>query len=410
MKLTIHRGTHEIGGSCVELQAGTASILIDFGLPLAEKYSGRIARNKSNERSLKDDLPPTLKGIYDRAGFDAVLISHAHQDHYGLLSLVHPNIPVYLSKGTKELIELGFLFNQTNCQLNNIKIVEAWRSFQIKDVKITPYLVDHSGFDAMAFLIEAEGKRLFYSGDFRGHGRKGKLFQAIIERPIRNIDYLIMEGTMLSRADEPYGKEEDVEREMASLLKSNGNLTFLSCSSQNIDRIVSAYRACVKTVTTFVIDPYTAYILYKLKDIAKGVPQYNWGETMRVFFIPHKYTDKVLKEKKFFELGKARISKEEVFSLKHKMLVKDSFMMRNIFQNKRLLSGTKVIFSQWVGYLDDQKDFWEKNNVEIVKLHTSGHAYLEDLVDFAKALKPNHIIPIHTEKPDMLNDGATIVL
>ena len=34
MQLTIHRGTEEIGGSCVELQTKEARILIDFGLPL----------------------------------------------------------------------------------------------------------------------------------------------------------------------------------------------------------------------------------------------------------------------------------------------------------------------------------------------------------------------------------------
>ncbi len=34
MTLTIHRGTHEIGGSCVELRTAEAKIFIDFGLPL----------------------------------------------------------------------------------------------------------------------------------------------------------------------------------------------------------------------------------------------------------------------------------------------------------------------------------------------------------------------------------------
>jgi hypothetical protein len=39
--------------------------------------------------------------------------------------------------------------------------------------------------DAYAFLIEAEGKRLLYSGDLRSHGRKGQLFDNLIQRPIR---------------------------------------------------------------------------------------------------------------------------------------------------------------------------------------------------------------------------------
>ena len=421
MKLTIHRGTHEIGGSCVELQTTSTRILIDFGLPLKEEHPQKETKKKSKEQLIKDKLLPDIHGLYENPEFDCILISHAHQDHYGLLYFVHPDIPLYMSKGTKELIELSYLFNQTNCNLKNIKTIDAWKPFEIKDIKITPHLVDDSGFDSMAFLIETENKKIFYSGDFRGHGRKNILFETMIKSPIKDIDYLIMEGTMLSREGEPYKTEKDIENEMVKLLKSTGNLMFLSCSSQNIDRIVTAYRACMKTNTLLVLDPYTAYILYMLKDIAKGVPQYDWGKNMRIFFIPNKYTDKVLNEKKMFKFKKAKITKEEVFSLKNKMLVKDSYTMRNIFQNKKLLKDTSVIFSMWEGYLEGQKPFWDENQVTIIKLHASGHAYVEDLVKFTETLKPKNIIPIHTENADKfkdyfksniikLEDGATINL
>ena len=404
MYLTIHRGTKEIGGSCVELQTKNAMILIDFGLPLSEENYSKDVKKKSREDFVRNGLLPAIDGLYDEAGFDAVLLSHAHQDHYGLLSFVHPDIPIFMSRGTRELIELSFLFGQTNCVLKNVRIVEAWKPFEVKDVIITPYLVDHSGFDAMAFLIEADGKRIFYSGDFRGHGRKDVLFNTLVKKPLEDIDYLIMEGTMLSRENAEYRTEKDVEKELVSLLKSQGNLTFLSCSSQNIDRLVSAYRACVKTDTLFVVDPYTAYILHALKDISKGIPQYDWDKNMRIFFIPNKYTDKVLNEKKMFQFGKAKITKEEVFSLEKKMLVKDSYTMRNIFRNKRLLKDTSVIYSQWEGYLDDVKGFWDENGVKIIQVHVSGHAYVEDLVKFAKAMKPKNIIPIHTEKAERFKE------
>ncbi len=34
MKICIHRGSHQIGGSCVEIEHEGTRILIDFGLPL----------------------------------------------------------------------------------------------------------------------------------------------------------------------------------------------------------------------------------------------------------------------------------------------------------------------------------------------------------------------------------------
>ncbi len=404
MQLTIYRGTKEIGGSCVELQTRNARLLVDFGLPLSDETFSKDVKKKSMKDFIRDGLLPDVEGLYDKPGFDAVLLSHAHQDHYGLLSFVHPDIPICMSRGTKELVELSYLFGQTNCNLKNVRVVEAWKTFEIKDVRVTPYLVDHSGFDAMAFLIEADGKRIFYTGDFRAHGRKSVLFRSMIENPPKDIDYLIMEGTMLSRENEERKTEDDVEKELVSLLKSQGNLTFLSCSSQNIDRLVSAYRACMQTDTLFVVDPYTAYVLYELKDISKGLPQYDWGRNMRIFFIPNKYTDKVLNGKKMYQFKRAKITKEEVFSLEKKMLVKDSYTMRNIFRNKRLLKGTSVIYSQWEGYLDDIKEFWDKNGVKIIQVHVSGHAYVADLIKFAQAVKPKNIIPIHTERAERFKE------
>jgi len=37
LKITIHRGCNEIGGSCVELQNESDIIFLDFGMPLLEK-------------------------------------------------------------------------------------------------------------------------------------------------------------------------------------------------------------------------------------------------------------------------------------------------------------------------------------------------------------------------------------
>jgi len=65
MKLTIHRGTHEIGGSCVELQTTSTRILIDFGLPLKEEHPQKETKKKSKEQLIKDKLLPDIHGLYE---------------------------------------------------------------------------------------------------------------------------------------------------------------------------------------------------------------------------------------------------------------------------------------------------------------------------------------------------------
>jgi len=42
MKIVIHRGTHEIGGSCVEIRSKKSRILIDIGMPLVKKGGDRF--------------------------------------------------------------------------------------------------------------------------------------------------------------------------------------------------------------------------------------------------------------------------------------------------------------------------------------------------------------------------------
>jgi len=216
-------------------------------------------------------------------GIDAILISHSHPDHYGLLNYVHPDIPVYMSHGARELVEISNIFTPNKLRGLKSEIINSPSYFYVRDFKVEPYIVDHSAFDALAFLIEAQGKRIFYSGDFRGHGRKSYLFEKIIQCPPKDIDCLLMEGSTLGRKEALYENELAVENRIAEILKESKNITFISVSSQNIDRIVSAYKACLKTNKIFVIDIYTAYVLDRLRAVSKHIPQFNW-RNIRVKF------------------------------------------------------------------------------------------------------------------------------
>jgi len=59
--------------------------------------------------------------------------------------------------------------------------VKAQKPVQIGDIRVTPYAVDHSAFDSMAFLLEADGRRLLYSGDLRLHGREQGMAKVMVE-------------------------------------------------------------------------------------------------------------------------------------------------------------------------------------------------------------------------------------
>lgn len=66
---------------------------------------------------------------------------------------------------------------------------------------ITPYLTDHSAFDAHMLLVDVGGKRILYSGDFRRVGRKAALVDRLMKNPPPDVDVLLLEGTTLGRTE-----------------------------------------------------------------------------------------------------------------------------------------------------------------------------------------------------------------
>ena len=275
----------------------------------------------------------------------------------------------------------------------------SFLNLKIGNFAITPYLVDHSGFDALAFLIECEEKRIFYTGDFRGHGRKSILYENLLKRPPENFDFLILEGSMIGREKGKFNTEQDIETALIAQFQAY-NLFFIASSTQNIDRTVSIYRACRKADRTFVIDPYTAYVLDQLKDISSNIPQYDWGKNIKIFFAPNNYTQKMADNKSLYKFKPAKLKFDEILEMKKTLVIKGNYLTRNILAKKKEITGSKLIYSMWEGYLPDIKPFWDKYNIPIIKIHTSGHAYIEELQKFVKAIKPKNIIPNHTFYPE----------
>jgi len=405
MKLTIHRGTREIGGSCVEIRTAQARVIIDIGMPLS--FNGlpieKDFLNKSNEKELKVcGILPNIQGLYKKEVpiVDAIILSHAHQDHYGLLRYVHPDIPVYLTEGELKILEISDIFLPFKTGRVNSRIIEPGKNFFIKDIKVTPYLVDHSAFEALAFLIEGDKKRIFYSGDFRTHGRKGVLIKKLMEKPPSRIDCLLLEGTSIGREDKEDKDETSVELAIAKVLKTNEKMTFFMSSSQNIDRLVTAFRACKQTGSILIIDIYTAYVLDQIQTARKTLPHHTW-EGVRVATLKH-HADKLTEAGQgvFVEdCRKHSISMKDIQKQKNRMLflTRDNRIFRQFVVKYPQMQGATVIYSMWEGYLtDDFQVFCRKNSLDLKIIHVSGHASARDLAAFARALNPKVVIPIHT--------------
>jgi ribonuclease J len=392
MQLVIHRGTKEIGGTVIELKSGRTKLLLDIGQPL-------------NKNSIHIEIT-ALKP-------DAVLISHPHQDHFGLIDQLDSSIPVYMGELGKNLIFASRKFLGQDLPCSDFHHFNKWTPFVIGDFMITPYLMDHSAVDSYAFLIEANGKRIFYSGDFRASGNKSFLFDKLLQDPPQNIDLLLMEGTMMRRSSDRFPDEASVRCQIESVLNEQQNITFLIASSQNIDRLVSAIHACQHTNKILVLDIYTAWVLEQVSQISNRVPSMEWDQVK--VYADFRMDERIKNDPNFFgdfrrRLYSHRVTKNELETNPALYLYYSKMSRFKIMELYKTFGPINIIYSQWLGYLNRKDDeyfgaekiaaYQNDPQVKFTYAHTSGHATLETLIKLVNVLKPSTVVPIHTEHPD----------
>lgn len=187
-------------------------------------------------------------------------------DHWGLIDELPAHWPVMTGERSAELMRLtSALFGG---RIN--RPIACWTSrsgaFDCGPFRITPFLTDHSAVDAYMLLIECEGTRLLYTGDFRMHGRKSELVDRTTRKLANSIDIMVMEGTNLG-ANKPVISEAELERQFVDLAKATPGQLYVQWSAQNIDRTVTLYRAALRSGRELVVDLYAADVLAR---IAKG--------------------------------------------------------------------------------------------------------------------------------------------
>lgn len=364
MQVIIHRGTHQIGGCATEIRTGSTRILIDFGseLPDAE---GRVSQN-----ILK------ISGLNcGKESFDGVFLTHYHSDHIGLIASIYESIPIYMGSASVEIfsafsdrVHNGYKASGRICPLDVLKPVT------VGDMRITPIPADHSAYDAFMYLVEAEGKRILHTGDFRLHGFRGKATPKLLHCHAPNIDVLIIEGTQLSRGKQNIVSEWDLQKEIEREIQAN-KYVFAMCASTNIDRLASFYNA-TPGGRYFVCDKYQKDIL----DLVARESMSRW-----------------------YRFDKALVYGENL-ELRNRGFVMPVRANRRFANIASRYSDAFLIYSMWEGYLDGRSSALSEFVApferlgHIRHLHSSGHAFADDIQMICNLVKPKiGIIPIHTE-------------
>lgn len=419
MKITVHRGSKEIGGSCVELEADGGRLLLDLGLPLVdtagEPYEFRPG-GRSVAQLVADGVLPDVAGVYahDEPAVTGVVISHGHQDHYGLAGYLHPAVPVHASEGTSALIRVTEEFLGRGPALPDIEVLakkpgerNRYQAVDIGPFRVQPFAVDHSAPDATALAVSAGGKTVLYSGDLRCGGRTAFRFGNLLRDAPQGVDALLLEGTTLGAAASPAPSERDVEARMTDALAAADDLALVLCSSQNLDRLVSVYKAARRSRRTMVIDLYTAYLLRQLMNLSDAVPQFHWPGIRVLYTWRHTQRLADMGQREFlYEVARAgaRVRPEEIAGAPQRffVLARAGRGLHRVCRWSRDPWRIVAIWSMWEGYLRRDPSIertFDDLGARFCTIHTSGHASADQLQQLVSSLSPRRVVPVHTFRP-----------
>lgn len=421
MDITIHRGSEQIGGCITEISTATSRIFIDMGKNLPGV----------GEPTTAEEDRRMVEGIFaqNHKEHQAVFYTHSHDDHIGLFRYVPDGVPQYMGEGAKEIMIAKYesiieskVNKDIRSRLNNddstdeqessaekpetrapghndmlqrLKDSNTWertkphtapRSIVVGDIRVTPFFCSHSAYDCYMLLIEADGKRIWHTGDYREHGYLGKGLMPTVKRYATDIDILITEGTMLGRTDQCI-HEREVSRRMALAMGAFKYVVVLA-SSTDIERLASIKQAARIAKKDYCIsNPFMR-------------------KTMSIFTRREASVSKGLfdfhpKTLKAGTLGSMMRKRGFVFIATASQLTYVKKACQGIDPSEVLL-----IYSAWDGYYKDPeqavanpqyKQFRDAFD-NVVDIHTSGHADRATIAKVITAINPKEsVIGIHKD-------------
>lgn len=199
VRVTFMGSGRQVGRSCILLQTPNSKILMDCGIDVASNGA--------------DKFPYFNISEFDISQLDAVIISHAHLDHVGLLPYLYKmgyTGPVYMTQPSRDIAALlsldfiGVAYKQASTPLFSSKDIKEMVKHSVcinygevtditPDVRLTFYNSGHCLGSSLVHLNIGNGlHNLLYTGDHK-YGKSRLLDQAVTSFP--RVESVITEST-----------------------------------------------------------------------------------------------------------------------------------------------------------------------------------------------------------------------
>lgn len=277
LSVTFHGAGRTVTGSCMQFALGNRSVLVDCGL-----FQGSRTLEQLNAQPF----------AFDPATIDAVILTHAHIDHCGLLpKLVAAGYrgDIWCTQATADLLEYMLAdagrIQEADTERRNRRrdragetpfepiyteadALQAWR--QSRAIALKDWFEPAQGFRARLWNaghilgsasveLDAGGVHLLCSGDL---GPAHKAFEPEAEAPA-GLDYVICESTYGDREREPLtieSRRDMLRQEIEEAMGRGGNLVIPAFALERtqellLDIAMLCRAGAIRNVPVFVDSP-----------------------------------------------------------------------------------------------------------------------------------------------------------
>jgi len=382
-------GLGEIGMNCMLIGVNDRYIMIDAGLMFPD----------FDDHGMQRILPDTAFLHQWKDKIEAVIITHAHEDHIGAMPWVipalDPDTPIYAASFVMELVRRR-MKEYSLYKPQQYHTMSMRHRFQLGPFECEPIRVTHSIPDCCGMVLRCEHGTIVHSGDWKidenpvdGEIFDREMFEALgqegvtlfmsdstnVLSPGRSLSESVVQKNLIQRVLEHNGKGRVISTQFAS------NLHRLNSIKAAAD--ASGRKLCFQgmSLTTYLEAawkdgraPLNPNDLINPSDLNK----YDPNEVLIVCTGSQGEERAALNRASHDAANDLKLGATDLILFSSKVIPGNEHAVQEMM-NRLSALGVEIEFGR------------------NTQLHASGHAYREELQEVLRLVKPQHFLPVHGE-------------